>query len=89
MDVVCTVNFYPVRQEQLSPAIDAFWTALEDFDVDVERTELHTAISGEQDEVFRALEAAWDAALDVGPGALEVTVKEDRDRDVPGWEMDG
>lgn len=38
-------------------------------------------------DVLDALEDAWDAAHELGPGAMEVTVKEDRDRDVPGWDL--
>lgn len=88
MDVVCLVNYYPIRQEDLSPAIDAFWTALEDAGIDHEPGPLQTVVRGPQGEVFAALERAWDAAHELGPGAMEVTFKEDRDRDVPGWDLE-
>lgn len=87
MRVVAQVQYYPIRQEELSPAIDAFWRALDDHDVAVDRSELQTVVRGEMADVLAALEDAWDAAHELGPGAMEVTVKEDRDRDVPGWEL--
>lgn len=87
MEVLAQVQYYPIRQEELSPAIDAFWRALDRHEVEVERSTLQTVVCGEMSDVLEALEDAWDAAHELGPGAMEVTIKEDRDRDVPGWDL--
>lgn len=87
MEVLAQVQYYPVRQDELSPAIDAFWQALDGHAVEVERSELQTVVTGEMSDVLDALEDAWDAAHELGPGAMEVTIKDARERDVPGWDL--
>lgn len=83
MDVVCLVNYYPIRQEDLSPAIEQFWQALEDHPVEMEKGELETVVRGDDADVLAALSDAYNAAHALGPGAMTVTVKDDRSRSLP------
>lgn len=86
--VVCQVEYYPMRQEELSPALDRFWKTLDGRDgIEFSPGELETVVTGPKEAVFAALQDAWDAAHEEGPGAMEITVKEERQRDVAGWNV--
>lgn len=85
MELEVGVNIYPLRQERLSPAIEAFWKSLEAREgVDHTRGRFHTLVEGTDDAVFDAVKEAFRAARDVGPCAMTLTVKEARERKMPG-----
>ena len=68
-------SVYPLRQEHLHPTIEAAVQAAarrEGVDVTVGR--LSTFAPGEEDSVFAAVRAAFDAARSFGPAVMVVTL---------------
>jgi uncharacterized protein YqgV (UPF0045/DUF77 family) len=74
MKVSAQISLYPLRQERLSPAIDALRAALEAAGLDAKVGPMSTLVSGEADRVFAALRAGFERAAAVGPVAMTVTV---------------
>ncbi|MHB1131110.1 MAG: thiamine-binding protein [Chloroflexota bacterium] len=72
--VTAQVSIYPLRQERLGPAVDAFLTGLRAHDVVIETGPASTAVSGGLDAVFAALRDGFAAAADSGECALVVTL---------------
>ena len=60
-------SVYPLRQEHLHPAIQAAVQAAAKQGVEVTVGRLSTFASGEEDAVFAAVRAAFDAARSFGP----------------------
>lgn len=78
MDVTAICDLYPLRQENLSPAIEAFWDELDRHDVKTDKGDLDTVVRGEAGEVFEALRAAYAAASELGSASLHVAFKTKR-----------
>lgn len=74
MDVSAQVSLYPLRQERLSPAIEALRSALELEGVEAQVGPMSTLVSGEVDAVFRALKAGFEQVAARGPVAMVITV---------------
>jgi uncharacterized protein YqgV (UPF0045/DUF77 family) len=67
-------SVYPLRQEHLQPAIEAAVQAAAQEGVDVTVGRLSTFASGDEDSVFSAVRAAFDAARSFGPTVMVVTL---------------
>jgi len=67
-------SVYPLRQEQLQPAIEAAVRAAAGAGLNVTVGRLSTFASGDEDSVFSAVRAAFDAARSFGPTVMVVTL---------------
>jgi len=67
-------SVYPLRQEHLHPAIEAAVQAAAGEGVDVTVGRLSTFASGDEEQVFAAVRAAFDAAKSFGPTVMLVTL---------------
>lgn len=71
--IQATVAVYPLQQmgyEGVHRAIDALGST----GVHVEAGAMHSTIAGNEEAVFQALQAAFEAAAAVGPTVMTVTV---------------
>jgi uncharacterized protein YqgV (UPF0045/DUF77 family) len=71
--IQASVAVYPLQQggyEAVKRAIDAVRAT----GVRVEVQAMHSAIAGTQEAVFRALQAAYEAAASLGPTVMTVTI---------------
>jgi len=68
------ISVYPLRQEHLSPAIDAVRNSLEARELHPEIGAMNTIVTGEAKEVFGALQEAFDRAAATGHVVMTVTV---------------
>lgn len=68
------VSLYPLRQEHLSPAIDAALALWRERGLDVRPGAMSTLIAGEEATVWEALRAAFAAAAACGETVMVVTV---------------
>ena len=67
-------SVYPLRQEHLHPAIEAAVRAAAVAGVDASVGRLSTFAPGDEESVFAALRAAFDAARSFGPTVMVVTL---------------
>jgi uncharacterized protein YqgV (UPF0045/DUF77 family) len=67
-------SVYPLSQEHLHPAIEAAVQAAAREGVDVTVGRLSTFASGDEEQVFAAVRAAFDAAKSFGPTVMLVTL---------------
>ena len=67
-------SLYPLRQEHVRPAIGAAVRAAAAEGVDVTVGRLSTFAPGDEDAVFSAVRAAFDAAKSFGPTVMVVTL---------------
>jgi uncharacterized protein YqgV (UPF0045/DUF77 family) len=67
-------SVYPLRQEHLHPAIEAAIRAAAGEGVDARVGRLSTFAPGDEDAVFAAVRAAFDAAKAFGPTVMVVTL---------------
>ena len=67
-------SLYPLRQEHLHPAIEAAVKAVAAEGVDVTVGRLSTFAPGDEESVFSAVRAAFDAAKSFGPTVMVVTL---------------
>jgi uncharacterized protein YqgV (UPF0045/DUF77 family) len=67
-------SVYPLRQEHLHPAIEAAVQGAAREGVDVTVGRLSTFAPGDEDSVFAAVRAAFDAARSFGPTVMVVTL---------------
>jgi uncharacterized protein YqgV (UPF0045/DUF77 family) len=74
MVISAQVSIYPLRQEHLSPAIDAIRQALESRGLQPETGAMSTLVIGEAKEVFVALQEAFDRAAATCHVVMSVTV---------------
>ena len=63
------VSIYPLRQEHLSPAIEAVRKALEARGLQPEVGPMSTVVAGEMEVVFAALQEAFAQAATTGHGS--------------------
>lgn len=68
------VSIYPLRQDHLSPAIDAARRALERRDLHPQVGPMSTTVTGETEVVFAALQEAFDAAASSGHVVMTLTL---------------
>jgi uncharacterized protein YqgV (UPF0045/DUF77 family) len=74
MTVSALISLYPLRQERLSPAIDALRRVLEREGLAPQVGPMSTLVSGDASRVFAALRAGFEQAAAAGPVAMNVTV---------------
>ncbi len=74
MRVSAQISIYPLRQEHLSPAIDAVRVALEEGGLQPEVGPMSTRVAGEADIIFAALKDAFVRASGSGQVVMAVTV---------------
>jgi uncharacterized protein YqgV (UPF0045/DUF77 family) len=67
------ISVYPLRQERLSPTIEAAWKILEDSQLVLDKGGMSTIVTGEGDEVFRALKEVFLKSAEKGPVSMVVT----------------
>jgi uncharacterized protein YqgV (UPF0045/DUF77 family) len=74
MIVSAQVAVYPLRQDDLTPAITAVGSALDEAGLHPDVGPMSTRVTGEASAVFRALEEAFDRAAGLGQVVMTVTV---------------
>jgi len=72
--VSAQISLYPLRQQELSPAIEAFRLALESEGLEAQAGPMSTLVVGESSRVFAALQEGFEHAAAGGPVAMVVTV---------------
>ena len=68
------VSIYPLRQQHLSPAIDAALAIWRERELDVQPGAMSTLIAGDETTVWEALRAAFAAATALGETVMVITV---------------
>jgi len=74
MTISAQISIYPLRQERLSPAVQAVSQALTDAGLQPEVGPMSTLVTGEAEVVFAALRAAFVQAASMGHVVLTVTL---------------
>jgi uncharacterized protein YqgV (UPF0045/DUF77 family) len=72
--IAAQVSLYPLRREQLGPAITEAIAAFRRHEVTVWEGPMSTVIAGEPDSVWDALRAAFTGATARGEAVMVVTV---------------
>jgi len=73
MYISAQISLYPLKQERLSPAIERAWKILEESQLSLKRGEMSTVVSGEAEEVFRAIKEVFIKASELGPVSMVAT----------------
>ena len=74
MTVSAQISLYPLRQQELSPGIDALCLALEREGLEVQAGPMSTLVVGESSRLFAALQEGFEQAAARGPVAMVATV---------------
>lgn len=74
MTILAQVSIYPLRQRELSPAIEAAWRVFEERGIDLKKGTMSTVLSGEPTEVFAALQEAFERVAESGGVSMVVTI---------------
>ena len=74
MRVSAQISVYPLRQQQLGPAIEAVRTALEAAGLEPEIGPMSTLVRGDVDGVFSALRDAFERTAATGDVAMVLTL---------------
>jgi len=74
MTISAQVSIYPLRQERLSPAIQALSDALRSAGLSPEVGSMSTIITGDADAIFAALREGFMRAAATGHVVMTVTV---------------
>ncbi len=74
MTASAQIAIYPLRQEHLTPSIEAVRQALRDHGLQPESGPMSTYVVGEGEAVFAALQDAFEKASGMGHVVLTVTV---------------
>ena len=72
--VTAQVSIYPLRQEKLTPAIEAVLDAFTRHDVRIQAGSMSTLVWGDGDEVFAALREAFLEAASTGHVVMTTTI---------------
>jgi uncharacterized protein YqgV (UPF0045/DUF77 family) len=72
-DISAQVSLYPLRQDDLSPAIDETLNIFRHHDLDVAPGSMSTLVSGDDAAVFSALQEAFRRAVKGGRVAMVTT----------------
>jgi len=73
-DMGVQFSVYPLRQTHVSEALESAVDAAADEGLDLRVGRLSSHAVGDEDTVFRAVRAAFDAAAAVGPAVMVVTL---------------
>ncbi len=74
MHVSAQISLYPLRQEQLSPAIRELQAALKGVGLDVTPGPMSTLVAGEGEAVFDALKSSFLRAAEAGHVVMTATI---------------
>lgn len=74
MTVSAQISLYPLRQEKLGPAIEAFCAALEREGLEAQVGPMSTLVTGDTGRIFQALQAGFEAAAEGRQVAMLVSV---------------
>jgi uncharacterized protein YqgV (UPF0045/DUF77 family) len=74
MTVSAQIAIYPLRQERLTPAVEAVQQALRDNGLRPEPGPMSTYVVGEDQAIFAALEEAFGRASSLGDVVMTVTL---------------
>ena len=74
MAISAQVSIYPLRQTELSAAIDSAWQVFEKYQILYEKGEMSTLLHGEPDQIFKALNEAFEKAVELGDVSMVVTI---------------
>ena len=74
MVISAQISVYPLRQQRLSPAVDAVKEALEARELQPQMGAMSTIVTGEAKTVFVALREAFEQAAITGHVVMTVTV---------------
>jgi len=74
MHVSAQVSVYPLGPAEVAPAVEAVWKALESFDLPFTRGSMSTVVEGISDDVFAALQQAFETVADTAATVMVVTV---------------
>ena len=72
--ITAQVSFYPLRQDKLSPSIEAAAEAFDAHGIERETGPMSTLMWGEDDKVFAALHEAFRKVTEVGEAVMTVTI---------------
>lgn len=72
MKVEAEVSLYPLGENHLSPAIEAFVNVLKDHGCDAQVGQMSTIVKGESANVFEALRVGYERACEEGGCVLIV-----------------
>ena len=73
MQISAQISLYPLKQERLSPAIERAWKILEESQLGLKKGEMSTVVSGETEEVFRAIKEVFLKTAELGPVSMVAT----------------
>ena len=73
MYISAQISLYPLKQERLSPAIERAWKILEESQLGLQKGKMSTVVSGEAEEVFRAIKEVFLKASELGPVSMVAT----------------
>jgi len=74
MTILAQVSLYPLRQDELSTAIDSALRVFEEYKIYYKKGEMSTLIEGEPEQIFKALKEAFEKAGEVGDVSMVVTL---------------
>ena len=74
MTASAQISVYPLRQQQLGPAVEAVRLALEKGGLEPEVGPMSTLVRGDADRIFAALREAFERATAAGDVAMVVTL---------------
>lgn len=74
MRMSAQISVYPMRQEALSPAVQAVCRALEAHGLTPSVGSMSTVVTGDPEDIFPAIREAFDAASAKGDTVLTVTL---------------
>jgi len=72
--ITAQVSIYPLKQDKLSPAIDAVLEAFEKHGIESQMGAMSTLVRGDDEEVFAALLDAFRKAASLGETVMVMTV---------------
>lgn len=72
--IIAQVSIYPLRQDKLSPAIDAVIEVFEKHDIESQTGAMSTLVWGDDEKVFTALLDAFRKAASLGETVMVMTI---------------
>ena len=74
MTASAQIAIYPLRQERLTPAVEAVQQALSDHGLETTPGPMSTYVTGEAEIIFAALQAAFACASGLGHVVMTITL---------------
>jgi len=72
--ITAQVSLYPLRQDDLSPSINAVIQALDRDGIESQTGSMSTLVWGDDEKVFPALMEAFRKAVEIGETVMTITV---------------